>query len=97
MDTDLLVNHIKTEDFYEDIAGDDKKRFDKSGYSKEDARPLPIGLNKKIIRLMKDELGGKIMTEFVALRSKLYAYRKLDDKRCEGIKKCVVKEEKRCK
>ena len=43
---------------------------------------------------MKDELGGKIMTEFVALRPKLYAYRKLDgeeDKKCKGIKKCVEK------
>ena len=69
-------------------------RFDTSGYSKEDARPLPIGLNKKVIGLMKDELGGKIMTEFIELRSKLYAYRKLngvEDKRCKGIKKCVVK------
>ena len=94
MDTDSLVYHIKTEDFYEDITGDAKERFDTSGYSKEGARPLPIGLNKKIIGLMKDELGGKIMTEFVALRPKLYAYRKLDgeeDKRCKGIKKCVVK------
>ena len=54
------------------------RRFDTSGYSKEDARPLPIGLNKKIIGVMKDELGGKIMTEFLALRPKLYAYRKLD-------------------
>ena len=97
MDTDSLVYLIKTEDFYEDIAGDVKKRFDTSGYKKEDARPLPIGLNKKIIGFMKDELGGKIMTEFVALRPKLYAYKKLDDKKCEGIKKCVVKEDKRCK
>ena len=43
---------------------------------------------------MKDELGGEIMTEFVALRPKLYAYRKLagaEDKKCKGIKKCVVK------
>ena len=94
MDTDLLVYHIKTEDFYEDIAGDVKERFDTSGYSKEDARPLPIGLNKKVIGLMKDELGGKIMTEFETLRPKLYAYRKLDgkeDKKCKGIRKCVVK------
>ena len=97
IDTDSLMYHIKTEDFYEDIAGDVKERFDTSGYSKEDARPLPIGLNKKIIGLMKDELGGKIMTEFIALRPKLYAYRKLDDKKCEGIKKCVLKEDKRCK
>ena len=94
MDTDLLVYHIKTEDFYQDIAGDIKDRFDTSGYDKRDARPLPIGLNKKVIGLMKDELGGKIMTEFVVLRPKLYAYRKLDgkeDKRCKGLKKCVVK------
>ena len=43
---------------------------------------------------MKDELGGTIMTEFVALRPKLYSFRKLDgveDKKCKGIKKCVVK------
>ena len=43
---------------------------------------------------MKDELGGAIMTKFVALRPKLYSYRKLDgaeDKKCKGIKKCVIK------
>ena len=94
MDTDSLVYDIKTEDFYEDIANDVEARFDTSGYSKTDFRPLPINLNKTVIGLMKDELGGKIMTEFVALRPKLYSYRKLDgseDKKCKGIKKCVVK------
>ena len=94
MDTDSLVYDIKTEDFYEDIANDVEARFDTSGYSKTDFRPLPIGLNKKVIVLMKDELGGKIMTEFVALRPKLYFYREVDgseDKKCKGIKKCVVK------
>ena len=43
---------------------------------------------------MKDELGGAIMTEFVALRPKLCSYKKLDgseDKKCKGIKKCIVK------
>ena len=94
MDMDSLVYHIRTEDFYEDIANDVDARFDTSGYSKTDFRSLPIGLNKKVIRLMKDELGDKIMTEFVALRPKLYSYKKLDgseDKKCKGIKKCIVK------
>ena len=66
-------------------------RFDKSGYCD---CPLPIGLNKKVIGLMKDKLGGAIMTEFIALKLQLYSFRKLDgveDKKCKGIKKCVVK------
>ena len=91
MDTDSLVYDIKTEDFYENVADDILARFDTSGYCPN--RPLPVGLNKKVIGLMKDELGGKIMTEFVALRPKLY-YKKLggsEDKKCKGIKKWVVK------
>ena len=94
MDTDSLVYDIKTEDFYEDIANDVEARLDTSGYSETDYRPLPIGLNKKVIGLMKDELGGKIMTEFVVLRPKLFSYKKLggsEDKKYKGIKKCVVK------
>ena len=71
-------------------------RIDTSGYSKDENRPLPIGNNKKVIDMMKDELGGKIMTEFVALRAKIYAYRKIDkevkEKRCKGTKKYVVSE-----
>ena len=92
MDTDSLLFDIKTEDFYEDIMDDVPARFDTSGYCPN--RPLPVGLNKKVIGLMKDELGSKIMTDFVALRPKLYSYKKLDgseDKKCKGIKKCVVK------
>ena len=86
MDTDSFVYEIETEDFYRDIAKDVEKRFDTSGYSKDDNRPLPIGINKKVIGLMKDELGGKIMTEFVALRTKMYAYRKIVKKwRSEGL------------
>ena len=92
MDTDSLIYNIKTEDFYADIADDVPARFDTSGYIPD--RPLPINLNKKVISLMKDELGGAIMTEFMALRPKLYSYRGLDgseDKKCKGIKKCIVK------
>ena len=43
-------------------------------YDKKDERPLPIGKNKKVISLFKDELGGKTMTIFVVLRAKAYAY-----------------------
>ena len=96
MDIDSFVYEIETKDFYRDIAKYVEKRFDMSGYSKYDNRPLPIGENKNKIGLMKDELGGKIMTEFVALRAKMYAYRKIDkeveEKRCKGTKKCVVAE-----
>ena len=56
--------HIKTEDFYEDIAPDIKERFDTCNIYFD--RPLEKGINKKVIELMKDELEGKIMTEFVA-------------------------------
>ena len=57
MDTDSLAYHIKTEYFYALIASDVKARFNRSGYDKNDARSLPIGLNKKVTGLMKDEFG----------------------------------------
>ena len=65
MDTDSFIMHIKTEDFYKDVAYDVEKRFHTSNY--EINKPLPTGKNKKVIRLMKDDLRGKIITEFVAL------------------------------
>ena len=91
MDTDSLIYSIKTEDFYKDIADDVETRFDTSGYVPD--RPLPVGLNKKVIGLMKDELGGEIMREFVSLWSKMYSYKvgNSEPKKCKGIKKCVVK------
>ena len=93
MDTDSLVYDIRTQDFYADIVDDVLERFDMSGYEKDDARPLPTGKNKKVIGKMKDELGAKIMTEFVALRTKSYAYKynSKEEKKCKGIKKCIVK------
>ena len=57
VDTDIFVIHIKTKDFYEDIASDVEKRFDTSNYSKDDKRLPPIGMNKKVVGLFKDELG----------------------------------------
>ena len=70
MDTNSFVMNIKTNDFYKDIANDVEKRFDTSNY--EINRPLPTGKNKKVIGLMKDELGGMIIREFVTLSPKTY-------------------------
>ena len=78
MDTDSFIMHIKTEDFYKDIANDVERWFDTSNYDEKDNRPLLIGKNKKVIGKFKDELGGKIMTEFCALRAKAYSFL-LDD------------------
>ena len=91
MDTDSLIYDIETDDFYKDIADDVESRFDTSGYIPD--RPLPVGKNEKVIGLMKDELGGGTMKEFVTLRPKMYAYKvgSSESKKCKGIKKCVVK------
>ena len=92
MDTDSFVMNIKTNDFYKDIANYVEKRFDTSNY--ECNRPLPTGKNKKVIGLMKDELGGKNITEFVTLSPKTYSYSTDDgkeDKKAKGTKKCVIK------
>ena len=72
MDTDSFIMHIKTEDFYKDIADDVERMYDTSNYTVE--RPLPMGENKKKIGFMKDELGGRIMKEFIGLRPKCYSY-----------------------
>ncbi|XP_057290811.1 uncharacterized protein LOC130613492 [Hydractinia symbiolongicarpus] len=94
MDTDSFVYHIRTEDFYRDIAQDVETRFDTSANNPGDNRPLPIGKNKKAVGLMKDELSGKIMTGFITLRAKLYAYvslmKKGGDCKAKGIKRRVT-------
>ena len=94
MDTDSLIYSIETDDFYKDIADDVKDRFDTSGYNS--FRPLPVDLNKKVIGLMKDELGGEIVTELVTQMyacTKMYAYKtgESESKKCKGIKKCVIR------
>ena len=91
----VLLFYIKTEDFFEDISRDVEKWYDTSNYDKNDKKPLPIVRNKKGPGSFKDELGGKLMTEFVALRAKAYAY--LDDdgnehKKSKGTKRCVIKQ-----
>ena len=96
MDADSFVNHIFTEDFFEDINNDVERSFDKSNYDRNDKRPLLIGKFKKLIGMFKDELGGKIMKEFCPPRAKTYAYLKDDDsevRKAKGTKKCIIKQE----
>ena len=81
----------KTEDIYSDITKDVEIRFETS--TDELDRPLPKGKNKKVICLMKDELGGAIMKEFIALRANTYIYltdNNNENKKAKGRKKCVV-------
>ena len=92
-DTDSFIINIKTADFFEDISNYVVRWFDTSNYDKNDKRPLPIGKNKKVPRLFKDEAEGNIITEVVALRPKTYPYL-MDDgsdhKKAKGTKKCVI-------
>ena len=91
MDTDSFIINVKTEYFYKDISENVIERFDTSNYIHD--RPLPRGVNKKVLGLMKDELGGGIITEFVALRPKAYLYKTEDNvelKKAKGTKKCII-------
>ena len=92
MDTDSFIMNIKTNDFYKDVSNDVENWFDTSNY--EVNRPLPTGKYKKVIGLMKDELCGKIITEFVMVRPKTYsflAYDGKEHKKAKGRKKCIIK------
>ena len=97
MSTESLIVYIKTDYIYKDIADDVETRIYTSNYElvwNSSDRPLPKGKNKKVIRLMKDELGGKITTKFVALRVNTYCYSIDEDRRNETTKstqKCAIK------
>ena len=77
MDTDSFFVYMKTDDIFKDIAEDVETRLNTS-YCESECnsidRSLPKGKNKNVLGLMKDELGGKIMTKFVGLRAKTYIY-----------------------
>ena len=93
-DTDSLFYEIQTEDFYKDISGDVKDRFDTSDYPENHPSGIPTGINKKVLGMFKDEAAGKIIKEFVGLRSKLYSFimeEGKENKRCKGVKRQVVK------
>ena len=90
MDTDSFIFIVETVDFFKDISNDVIEWFDTSDDNKDDR--LPTRINKKMIGKFKDEMKGKLMTKFVTLASKVYAY--LDDndnkhRKVKGINKCV--------
>ena len=93
-DTDSLMYHIKTKDFYKDINDDIKDKFDTSDYPTNHKSGITTGLNKKVIGMFKDEVSGKQITHFVGLLSKLYSFKvegEVELKKCKGIKKNIVK------
>ena len=63
-----FVIHIKTEYFFEDISVE--RWLDTSTYDENDKRPLPIGKNKNVPGLFKDELGGKIIVRLLGSEQK---------------------------
>lgn len=92
-DTDSFIYHIKTKHFYKDLEENFLKYFDTSNLSVDNIYGLPI-MNKKVPGLFKDEMGGKIITEFVGLRSKLYCIKNTETeiKKAKGVKSCVVRD-----
>ena len=93
-DTDSLAYEIETEDFYKDISEDVEAKFDTSNFPKNHPSGIPVGVNKKVIGMFKDECGGKNLQEFVELRAKLYSckmYEGDEAKKCKGAKQSVVR------
>ena len=62
----------KMDDIYIEFAKDVETRFDTSNYELD--RSLPKGEGKKVIGVVNDELGGKIMEDFFGLRAKTYSF-----------------------
>jgi len=93
-DTDSLCYEIETEDFFKDISADVQEKSDTSNFSLNHPSGIPTGINKKVPGKFKDEAGSEITTEFVGLRAKLYAIKKLDgeeEKKCKGVKRNVIR------
>lgn len=92
MDTDSFIYSIQTDDFYADIKTDIGQEFDTADYIENNPYGFPL-VNKKVLGKMKDENCGKIMTECVGLRSKMYSLSIQNEneiKKSKGVKKCVL-------
>jgi len=91
-DTDSFMHDIKTEDFFKDISGAVREKFDTSNFPQNHPSGILTGFNKKVLGVFKDECGGESITEFTGMRAKLYAFSKNgeESKRCKGVKKSIV-------
>jgi len=85
-DTDSLCYEIETEDFFKDISADAQEKFDTSNFTPNHPSGIPTGINKKVPGMFKDEAGGEIIEEFVALWAKLYAIKKLDGEEQKSVR-----------
>ena len=85
-DTDSLTYEIKSEDVYEEFFKH-KHLFDFSNYPEDSKFFDPT--NKKVIGKMKDESEGKIIGEFVGLKSKMYSIKKNIDGKESNMEKGV--------
>ena len=82
-DTDSLTYEIKSKNVYEEFFKW-KDLFDFSNYSKDSK--FFDETNKKVIGKMKDESEGKIIDEFVGLKSKMYSMKNIDGKESNTAK-----------
>ncbi|XP_015510307.2 uncharacterized protein LOC107217324 [Neodiprion lecontei] len=90
-DTDSLIYEVQCPDIYE-IMKRDIHKFDTSNYDSQNRYGIKQE-NKKVVGLMKDECEGKLLREFVGLRSKMYCLRienEPDKKKAKGVTKPVV-------
>ena len=90
-DTDSLVYKIEIKDVSEDFY-EDKNLFNFSDYPRDSK--FFDSVNKKVIRKMKDEFKGKIISEFVGLKSTIYSLVDVDggeNKKAKRVDKNVVK------
>ena len=91
-DTDSFVFHTKTDDIYQDLK-ETNDEMDFSGYDKN--HKCYDATNKKVLGKFQDECEGKIMTGFIGLRPKCYAFKIHGDekeyKKCKGTAKNTVK------
>ena len=91
-DTDSFVFHTRTDDIYQDLT-EINDEMDFSGYDKN--HKCFDATNKKVLGKFKDACEGKIMTGFIGLRPKCYAFKIHGDekeyKKCKGTAKNTVK------